>query len=898
MKKTTALLLSLLMVVSLFTCLGTTEVSADDTIPSVIIQDFEGITYLDSGTQRNPDGQGALNSHGELVTDGDNSFLRVPNSGKWVRYLNNNKENSVLDDSATYHVSFKYRVSNDGYASPNGRYARVFFWWHSKNGSTADTNEADSPVSEKNGVRLRYDSDEETWRTATIYNLPLVKDAGDKYIQLQIIGENGKNATDDPKERFQIDLDDFVFTKATSAVAEVENNGTDFVNVNTTKPLYGETVTYTATEKADNTFLGWYDANGTKVSDKLVYSFIYDGTQAVALTAKFSAIVQDFEKGFEKNSDTSLKHDPDSKGSANIMYSSVAKNDSTTYVNIWDLSGGKSVQYVTNEKETGLLSAGKTYNVSFRYRLHKGEATATNTAVKVYLAKPSNATGSYATINYQADETTWKIATIKNVTIPAEDDGYHRFFMSGGNTGMSIDIDDIAFVEAKTGDVSYEGNGTATVNNTNPAFGETVTYTATEKSANNFYGWFDADGNVASTDATYSFTYTSKQDLVYKARFLNSAVQDFEQNFTVGATAPKHNPDNIAAADKQMWDSTVCGTVNENIYLNVKNVNAGKWIYSLTNTAETGRLKANTEYNLTFKYRIHKDATNDGKKWVGVALHPIDETTTYKSENNGLYGATTATGVNLLWLPYNADEETWQTATINNLYRYDDTYTNVGVLKAQISSEVEGYTIDLDDFVFTEVIDDTTSKDVAKGFEAKNMGFDGTAIRAQSETKAQAVRFKHTIDRSELDEKGYLGYELVEYGFVVASAERLNANGEELTLESETPHNTGVAYKKGETDKRFANLGDGKIQFTAAISGIGVQNYGKKLTLRVYINIKNGTNTVTLYSNPQSYSVYDVMWAVELYGTEAEQEVVQKLLLEDTTIADGFAEYKANNEVE
>lgn len=882
MKKTTALLLSLLMVVSLFTCLGMAPASAEGTIPSVIIQDFEGITYLDSGTQRNPDGAGAINSHGELKTDAGNSYLQIPNTAKWVRYLNNNKENSVLDDSATYHVSFKYRVHNDGYSNASGKYACVYFWWHTKNGSTPDnnTNEGESPVNAKNGVRLRYNSDEETWRTATIYNLPLAKDAGDKYIQLQILGQT--DATDVTPQRLKIDLDDFVFTKAATPVAKVENNGTDYVSVNTTKPLYGETVTYTATEKAENTFIGWYNEKGEEVSKEKTYSFKYDGTQELTYTAKFTAIVQDFESGeFKQETATKVVHDPDNTESIYInMWDTTMKSDDTTYVNISGLKSGRAVHFVTNKKETGLLSAGKTYNISFRYRVHKGTATETN-PVKFAFWKVdgTNKGTSQQSLSYLSDETTWRIATIKNYTLGADEDGYYRMRIEGID-GMSIDIDDIAFVEAKTGSVDHEGNGNATVNTTNPAFGETVTYTATEKSANNFYGWFDDNGNVASTEDELSFTYTGKQNLTYKAKFLNSVKQDFE-NIDEYITGAVRDPDGVSSVAR--YTAGTLKREENNNYIEITNDN--KWIQFLTNDKETGRLDINKTYNLTFRYRIHEGAVSTQPvkiyfcKWDGTP----DFSQLCASGGTGF-------GVSVY---YDAEYEgQWRTAVINNLQRNDED----GRVRINVN-QTGGHntaTIDLDDFVFTEVIDDTT--EVAKGFEAKNMGFNGTAMRAESADKKQAMRFKHTIERGELDANGYLGYDLVEYGFVVASYDKLN--GQELTLETDVAKKTGVAYKKGETDIRFADLGNGKIQFTAAVSGIGVQNYGDKLTLRVYIKLKNGNTTVTLYSTPQHYSVYDVMWAVELKGTEAEKQVVDNICATDTAIATGFAEYKQNNVVE
>jgi len=100
-----------------------------------------------------------------------------------------------------------------------------------------------------------------------------------------------------------------------------------------------------------------------------------------------SDIVQDFETGFLSGYNVDgerISRDPDGKGKLYCYGSKALRENGSTYIQMKNT--GQWIQYLTNEKETGLLETdGTRYNLTFKYRLYpaidaKGEqANPTNT---------------------------------------------------------------------------------------------------------------------------------------------------------------------------------------------------------------------------------------------------------------------------------------------------------------------------------------------------------------------------------------------------------------------------------------------------------------------------------------------------------------------------------------
>ena len=182
----------------------------------------------------------------------------------------------------------------------------------------------------------------------------------------------------------------------------------------------------------------------------------------------------------------------------------------------------------------------------------------------------------------------------------------------------------------------------------------------------------------------------------------------------------------------------------------------------------------------------------------------------------------------------------------------------------------------------------------------------GTAIRASSASKPQALRYKFQIT-NELIGEGFADWEVEEYGSIAIRTHYLS--GKELTLDGnyfadgkERAVSRGVAYNKTNgTDIVFAkDLVN--TEFTAALTGIGRRSDGSvnyaawnnKYSVRNYIILKKGDATVTLYGEQIAVaSVFAVMDTILNYGSTEDKAIVNGILNNSFSGADIRAAYEA-----
>lgn len=316
------------------------------------------------------------------------------------------------------------------------------------------------------------------------------------------------------------------------------------------------------------------------------------------------------------------------------------------------------------------------------------------------------------------------IVTYGNETVLPNSNGLYTIKITDGsvlniNAGIAYPL------------VKKEGAGSAKVDKDFISVGEQVTFSATPANENGFVGWYDADGNLVSANANYSFTFDGTQAVTLTAKFAPGAMQDFEKNFddpdryTASSNKVTRDPDDRLEKDRDMWGTKVL-TENGNTYINMYgfyNVDTGseaaKTIYYLTNLDETGLLATDgTKYKLTFKYRVRKgnsetftedtktDKNPDGLTNGNITVRIIPEDYLVMLNQTD----------NMVELTYDAKADadgTWQTATIFDLPRYvvDGAIADGGYLKARITS-VSGYTVDFDDFCFTPIAVSGTNDDI------------------------------------------------------------------------------------------------------------------------------------------------------------------------------------------
>ena len=131
------------------------------------------------------------------------------------------------------------------------------------------------------------------------------------------------------------------------------------------------------------------------------------------------------------------------------------------------------------------LEIGKTYSVSFEYK----------TTAWFYFID-----GSKGLSNSE-----WTKITGKKISGTGD---YLKFGSAGSNAGVFC-IDNITVREQLTAVYAETEFGTVTVSNPAPLYGDEVTYSVTPNEGYTFKGWQNADGDIVSTSATYTFKITA-----------------------------------------------------------------------------------------------------------------------------------------------------------------------------------------------------------------------------------------------------------------------------------------------------------------------------------------------------------------------------------------------------
>ena len=151
----------------------------------------------------------------------------------------------------------------------------------------------------------------------------------------------------------------------------------------------------------------------------------------------------------------------------------------------------------------------------------------------------------------------------------------------------------------------------------------------------------------------------------------------------------------------------------------------------------------------------------------------------------------------------------------------------------------------------------------------------GVSIRKASESfYGQALRFKFTIDGNVIANAQADGYELVEYGTVVALTDSLAGHAADPILDATSyAVKTGVAYNKDNgTNIQYAVDGDGNVTYTAALYNIPTNQYGEDIAVRPYAIFRNAEGaTYVRYGTTRTASVFAVVKAV-LAGSNADDK--------------------------
>lgn len=110
----------------------------------------------------------------------------------------------------------------------------------------------------------------------------------------------------------------------------------------------------------------------------------------------------------------------------------------------------------------------------------------------------------------------WRQAFIPQV-------GSGNTFTDSANGG-TVEITSVTNTSDENYNAAYNANGGKSYH---AATDETITATATAKDGFTFEGWYDASGNLVTTNSTYTYTETKESVNTYYARFSNSVTQTY-----------------------------------------------------------------------------------------------------------------------------------------------------------------------------------------------------------------------------------------------------------------------------------------------------------------------------------------------------------------------------------
>ncbi len=130
---------------------------------------------------------------------------------------------------------------------------------------------------------------------------------------------------------------------------------------------------------------------------------------------------------------------------------------------------------------------------------------------------------------------------------------------------------------------------------------------------------------------------------------------------------------------------------------------------------------------------------------------------------------------------------------------------------------------------------------------------------------------------------------IVEFGSIARRSE--NLEGSSLTFKTIGTHSPGIAYQKSQPISIWEETEDSFI-YTAYLTGIAPQNYGKDYTIRTYAKDAEGN---IYYGIEIELSIFDVAWSIDHGYSESGDAPTENDILAFEVFAksdDEYAEYR------
>ena len=194
-------------------------------------------------------------------------------------------------------------------------------------------------------------------------------------------------------------------------------------------------------------------------------------------------------------------------------------------------------------------------------------------------------------------------------------------------------------------------------------------------------------------------------------------------------------------------------------------------------------------------------------------------------------------------------------------------YIEIDGIQTEITEDNDNYTVEIgNENTLVEVVEKTQGGEFVKSqyfyidaqtktaeklsMDSYMQSYDETSIRT---TNPMGIRFKSSVLTSAKDEE--TEYVIDEYGFIVAREDELD--GKELTFDF-SKYITGVAYNKADRKNIiFDAASDEHHIFAGYVKNIPVKNYKTNIVCKTYTKITVNGEQFVLYGEPVTGNVYD-----------------------------------------
>ena len=302
-----------------------------------------------------------------------------------------------------------------------------------------------------------------------------------------------------------------------------------------------------------------YDPNGGKA---YVVERTYNTDEAENVYSFKPAVLTENQRGVDTTTGATSDGKPKEMFiSPYVSHAAEGQNDGWKFMG-WLLTGDKLEK--TGEKEThvnedqlGKLILPAVHTIACNYSVDGAteETAAQHFNIyngKVSLTKTINKTGN------EVDGVTWKdngeerayANDHRGLTMIAQWRWRQAFIPQVGSgtnytdsaNGGTVEITSVTDKSDTNYNAAYNANGGKSYHATTD---ETITVTATAKDGYTFEGWYDASGNLITTNATYSYVETKESVNTYYARFSGSVTQIYIRQVKNGDTWEDTTDDKI-----------------------------------------------------------------------------------------------------------------------------------------------------------------------------------------------------------------------------------------------------------------------------------------------------------------------------------------------------------------